>query len=155
MSVMPIKTILVPMDFSASANAALAVASEIAQAFEARIVLLYVVDFEVQWVPAGPAVVPTPVPAAVVRGTRERAQDALDALAAKTPGVRRTLVRAGHTRDEILTAADQAGADLIVMGTHGRRGVANLFVGSVAEYVVRHAEIPVTTVRASGRGRAR
>ncbi len=152
---MPIKTILVPTDFSASANAALACAADLARALEARIVLLHVVDLEVQWVPAGPAVVPTPVPAAVVRGIRERAQTSLDALAAKTPGVRRTVVRAGHARDEILTAAEQAGADLIVMGTHGRRGVAHLFIGSVAEYVVRHAKIPVTTVRASGRGQAR
>lgn len=152
---MPITTILVPTDFSASANAALDWAVGLAHAFEARIVLVHVVDLEVQWVPAGPAVVPTPAPAAVVRGVRERAQAALDALAAKTPSVRRTVVRTGHARDEILKAADQAGADLIVMGTHGRRGVAHLFIGSVAEYVVRHAVIPVTTVRASGRGRAR
>lgn len=152
---MPIKTILVPTDFSTSATAALAWADGVAREFEARIALLHVVDLEVQWVPAGPAVVPTPVPAAVARGIRERAQAALDALAAKTPSVQRTVVRAGHARDEILKAADQAGADLIVMGTHGRRGVAHLFIGSVAEYVVRHATIPVTTVRASGRGRAR
>lgn len=152
---MPTKTILVPTDFSASAAAALAWAGEIARALDARIVLLYVVDFEVQWVPAGPAVVPTPVPAAVVRGARERAQTALDALAAKTPGVRRTVVRTGHTRDEILETADRLGAELIVMGTHSRTGVGHLFVGSVTEYVVRHAKIPVTTVRASGPGRAR
>lgn len=152
---MPIKTILVPTDFSASATAALAWADGLAHAFGARIVLVHVVDLEVQWVPAGPAVVPTPVPAAVARGVRERAQAALDALAGKTPSVQRTVVRTGHARDEILKAADQAGADIIVMGTHGRRGVAHLFIGSVAEYVVRHAAIPVTTVRATGRGRVR
>ncbi|HKX17473.1 MAG TPA: universal stress protein [bacterium] len=152
---MSVKTILVPTDFSACANMALGWADGLAHAFGARIVLVHVVDLEVQWVPAGPAVVPTPVPAAVVRGVRERAQAALDSLAAKTPSVQRTMVRVGHARDEILKAADQAGADLIVMGTHGRSGVAHLFVGSVAEYVVRHAAIPVTTVRASGRSRAR
>jgi len=42
-----------------------------------------------------------------------------------------------------------------VMGTHGRRGVEHLFIGSVAEYVVRHARVPVMTVRAPRGGRAR
>jgi nucleotide-binding universal stress UspA family protein len=152
---MPIQTILVPTDFSDSANAALRWAADLAQPLGARIVLLHVVDLEYQWIPAGPAVVPTPVPAVVVRRIREQARAALDALAAKTPAVRRGLVRDGHARDVILAAADELEADLIVMGTHGRRGVAHLFIGSVAEYVVRHARVPIMTVRAPGRGRAR
>ncbi|MHB8732389.1 MAG: universal stress protein [bacterium] len=152
---MPIQTILVPTDFSSPANAALRLAAELAEALQARIVLLHVVDLEFQWIPAGPAVVPTPVPAPVVRRIREQARASLDALAAKTPAVRRGLVRNGHARDGILAAAGETTADLIVMGTHGRRGVAHLFVGSVAEYVVRHARIPVMTVRGSGRDRAR
>ncbi|HEV2281932.1 MAG TPA: universal stress protein [bacterium] len=152
---MLIQTILVPTDFSDSANAALRWAADLAQALGARIVLLHVVDLEYQWIPAGPAVVPTPVPAVVARRIREQARAALDAIAAKTPAVRRGLVRDGHARDVILAAADELKADFIVMGTHGRRGVAHLFIGSVAEYVVRHARVPVMTVRASGRGRAR
>jgi len=152
---MPIQTILVPTDFSNPAKAALRLAAELAEALQARIVLLHVVDLEFQWIPAGPAVVPAPVPAPVVRRIREQARASLDALAAKTPAVRRGLVRNGHARDGILAAADEITADLIVMGTHGRRGVAHLFVGSVAEYVVRHARIPVMTVRGSGRDRAR
>jgi nucleotide-binding universal stress UspA family protein len=152
---MPIQTILVPTDFSRSAGAALRLAADLAGALGARIVLLHVVDLEFQWIPAGPAVVPTPVPAAVVRRIREQARATLDALAEKTPAVRRALVRTGHARDEILAAADETEADLIVMGTHGRRGVAHLFIGSVAEYVVRHARVPVMTVRRPGRGRAR
>lgn len=154
-SPMRIHTILVPTDFSESANAALGWAADLARAFGARIVLLHVVDLEYQWVPAGPAAVPAPVPAAVGRRIRDQAGASLDALAAKTPGVGRRLLRNGHARDVILSAADAVNANVIVMGTHGRRGVAHLFIGSVAEYVVRHARVPVMTVRASGRGRAR
>ena len=141
-----------PHDFSESADAALGWANDLATAFGAHIVLLHVVDVESQWMPAGPAVVPMSVPAEVVRGIHEHAHTALDAIAAKMPAVRRPLVRSGHTRDVILAAADEIKADIIVMGTHGRRGVQHLFIGSVAEYVVRHAPMPVMTVRAVARG---
>jgi nucleotide-binding universal stress UspA family protein len=49
--------------------------------------------------------------------------------------------------DAILDYARENGVDLIVMGTHGRSGVAHLFMGSVAERVVRMALCPVLTVR--------
>ena len=51
---------------------------------------------------------------------------------------------------EILAQADRWGASLIVMGTHGRHGLAHLILGSVAEGVVRRASVPVLLVRASG-----
>jgi nucleotide-binding universal stress UspA family protein len=50
-------------------------------------------------------------------------------------------------RHEILTAAKDVKADLIVMGTHGRTGLAHLLFGSVAEHVVSHGPVPVFTVR--------
>ena len=53
----------------------------------------------------------------------------------------------GHPRDAILEAAEQGGYGLIVMGTHGRRGLSHLFIGSVAEQVVRRASCPVLTIR--------
>jgi nucleotide-binding universal stress UspA family protein len=145
---MPIRTILVPTDFSDSANAALERANEIAEAFDARIVLLHVVDLHYQLMPSGLLVVPTPIPGNVMRRAEERARAALDALAAKMPRVGRRLVRRGHARDVTLAVAAAIKADLILMGTHGRRGVEHLFIGSVAEYVVRNARVPVTTVRA-------
>jgi universal stress protein A len=152
---MPIRTILVPTDFSDSARAALDWANEIAQAFDARIVLLHVVDLQYQLMPSGLLVVPTPIPQDVVRRAQAQARRALDAMAAKTPAVRQRLVRKGHARDVILAVAGDAKADVIVMGTHGRHGVEHLFVGSVAEYVVRNAPVPVMTVRAPRRGRSR
>ena len=50
--------------------------------------------------------------------------------------------------DIILDAARADGAELIVMGTHGRTGIGRLLVGSVAEHVLRHADCPVVTVHA-------
>jgi len=53
----------------------------------------------------------------------------------------------GDPRDMILRTATELGADMIVMGTHGRRGIPRLVLGSVAEEVVRRATCPVVTVR--------
>ena len=58
-----------------------------------------------------------------------------------------TQIAVGRGDEEILSAATQEGADMIVIGTHGRTGLEKLFVGSIAEKVVRAARIPVLTVR--------
>jgi universal stress protein A len=58
------------------------------------------------------------------------------------------LVRLSAVGDIIVDAARAGGADLIVMGTHGRTGVRRLVLGSVAEHVLRHAECPVVSVHA-------
>ncbi|MFC7211714.1 universal stress protein [Natronoarchaeum sp. GCM10025321] len=60
-----------------------------------------------------------------------------------------TELRHGAPHEEILAAADDAAADAIVMGTHGRTGIDRLLVGSVTERIVRESPIPVTTVRVS------
>ncbi len=52
----------------------------------------------------------------------------------------------GIPKTEILSIADEWSADLIVVGTHGRTGLSHLFLGSVAEYVVRHSKVPVIVV---------
>jgi nucleotide-binding universal stress UspA family protein len=56
-------------------------------------------------------------------------------------------IREGRADDEILTAARAAGADLIAMSTHGRSGLGRLLFGSVAEQVLRHADVPVFLLR--------
>lgn len=52
----------------------------------------------------------------------------------------------GFPKKEIINTANEWGADLIVMGTHGRTGLANMMVGSVTEYVIKHSSIPVMVV---------
>jgi nucleotide-binding universal stress UspA family protein len=57
------------------------------------------------------------------------------------------MLREGITHEEILAEADHTGADMIVMGTHGRTGLAHAILGSTAERVVRAAKVPVVTLR--------
>jgi nucleotide-binding universal stress UspA family protein len=78
------------------------------------------------------------------------ADDTLDQLvaAAKSKGIAaEKRVLAGDAEDVIVDAARDADADLIVMGTHGRRGISRVFLGSVAARVVASAPCPVLTVR--------
>ena len=69
---------------------------------------------------------------------------------ARTEGVEaRALLLSGFADEAIIEAAEQQGADLIVMGTHGRRGAARFFLGSVASRVISMAPCPVMTVRSA------
>jgi len=147
----PIRTILVPTDFSEGAGRALDWARTLARAFGAKIVLLHVVDLAVEWTPVGGlGSIPTAAPAEFVERFTNDARAARDAMAQDTPQMTQRLLRKGHPREVILDVAPEVGADVIVMGTHGRRGFSHLFVGSVAEHGVRHATVPVWTVRAPG-----
>jgi universal stress protein A len=62
------------------------------------------------------------------------------------------LVWEGDPGDAIVAAADSEKADLIVIGSHGRSGVSRFFIGSVSDYVVRHAHCPVMVVRGNPDG---
>ncbi len=143
-----IRTILVPTDFSEGAARALAWARALARAFGAEIVLLHVVDLAVAWMPVGGlGSMPAPIPPEFVERLTKDVQTALDATARDAVEVTRRQLRNGHPREVILDVAREVRADVIVMGTHGRRGFSHLFIGSVAEHVVRHARVPVWTVR--------
>ena len=146
------KTILVPHDFSASANHAAALARDEAKHHNARVVLLHVVELPHQVTP-DTVIVPdaTGAPITVrdyaVSSADEHLAD-LVARLAKDGLAATSAVRVGVPVDEILRFADAEKADLIVIGTHGRTGLAHLLLGSVAERVVRGAKVPVLTVRA-------
>ena len=64
-----------------------------------------------------------------------------------------TLVISGDPAERVLETARGLAADLIVMGTHGRKGLSRLVLGSVAERVVRESPVPVLTVRATAAAR--
>jgi nucleotide-binding universal stress UspA family protein len=67
---------------------------------------------------------------------------------AKAAGVDATfLVWEGEAGDAIVAAADAENADLIVVGSHGRSGVSRFLIGSVSDYVIRHAHCPVMVIR--------
>jgi nucleotide-binding universal stress UspA family protein len=145
------KTILVPHDFSASANHATAIARDEARAHGGTLVLLHVIELPYQLAPDAVIVPPsTGAPISVKQYAIESAeahlQDLADRLAAD--GVTaRSVVVFGTPVDEINRAVDTEHADLVVMGTHGRTGFRHLVAGSVAERVVRSSKVPVLTIR--------
>jgi universal stress protein A len=141
-----IKTILVPVDFSECSAKALKYAIPFAQQHGASITLVYVVG--------------TPAYAANEYGSLEFArleedlkrngEKELGALVKRetVPNVRmNSMVRCGAASDEIVKAANELSAELIIISTHGRTGLKHAFLGSVAEHVVRNAHCPVLVVR--------
>ena len=71
---------------------------------------------------------------------------------AKAAGANSTfLIWEGEAGEAIIGAADSENADMIVVGSHGRSGVSRFFIGSVSDYVVRHAHCPVMVVRGTAR----
>lgn len=138
---LPLKTILHPTDFSASAEHALEIARALARDHGARLVLLAA--------PAPPLpTVELYVPEAELTELIEESKQRLATAAAQiTEAPVETRVVVGDPGRMIVTVAQDCGADLIVMGTHGRTGVARLLLGSIAEYVLRHAPCPVLTVK--------
>ncbi|MCC6554853.1 MAG: universal stress protein [Polyangiaceae bacterium] len=138
------ETILVPVDFEPASMKAIELAKELAGKTGGEVVLLHVYQLPVYTYPGlEPALLPgfhAEVSAAAAR--------AVEQLSAQTGGLR-ALLREGDPASEILAAATEHKATMIVMGTHGRRGIAHLFLGSVAEKVIRKASVPVLTVRAA------
>jgi nucleotide-binding universal stress UspA family protein len=79
----------------------------------------------------------------------KQAEAALREVAARlTPGAAVAVLLGNHVPSGILATANAWPADLIVMGTHGRSGMKRLVMGSVADYLIRHARCPVVTMRA-------
>lgn len=135
------KRIVVGVDFNEPSLAALAYARSLATAFGSSISLVHVIQ--------PPA---TEVYAYSKELVDKWEQSAYDRLWELLPAAERTErggraeVRIGSAVEEILSFAEERTADLIVLGTHGRGPIGHLFLGSVAERVVRRARCPVLTV---------
>ncbi|WP_338738816.1 universal stress protein [Haloplanus salilacus] len=137
------ETILLPVDGSAGAAAATEHAVDLAKAHGATLHVLYVVD--VRMSPIGTDASHADVMELVEASTERPTADALDR--AETAGVEAVeVIRHGVPSQRIGEYADAEDVDLIVMGTHGRTGVAHVVLGSVADRVVRTADTPVLTV---------
>ena len=144
---MTISRILVPTDFSADADAAFKYALGLARKFDAHVHLLHVVED-----PLAAGVWSSEVYTAEIAGLQVNlVRDAEQRLRGSVPddaGTVSTEVRTGPAAKQIIETAGNTQADLIVMGTRGRTGVAHVIMGSVAERVVRLAPCPVLTLRA-------
>lgn len=156
-----VNRILVPVDFSTCSKAGLEYAARLGQTFDAMLDVLHVfLSPSYSWPVVGEAIVPLPGESTTLADSGiPRAERELERLLFETgqrvscgPKMRgvkaRSRVEVGDACEIILQTAVQGEHDLIVMGTHGRRGLSHLLMGSVAEQVVRRATCPVLTIRA-------
>jgi nucleotide-binding universal stress UspA family protein len=137
--------ILFATDLDASSAGALKVALDMASSMKAELSVLHVCELG-----GSTAAVMCEAGGDLASPLVDEAQRALERLLerADQDGVHpRAVVRLGSAWQEIVAAAQEQGADLIVMGTHGRRGLAHVLLGSVAEKVVQTSPVPVLTVR--------
>ncbi len=140
------KTILVPTDLSEGAEEALTYACEIASRFGATVHLLNVIGIPALGVPELGVALTSSMIDSMVRDNQVALEKLADSKRHLAP-IGEVLLRTGDARDLINQAAKELSADLIVMGTHGRRGFARALLGSITESVVRTAPCPVLTVR--------
>ena len=144
------KRILVAVDGSAASTKGLREALRLAKAAGAKLCILHVVDEFYAFAGydgLGPTADLVPLFREGGRKVLDKAKRAADAARVRATVVLREMI-GGPAAGPIVREARKQRADLIVLGTHGRRGVRRLVLGSDAEQVVRSASVPVLLVRA-------
>ncbi len=143
---MSFQRVLIALDLSPISTHGMDVGVDLAKALGAQIGLVHVVDPKLASAPEGG------VPASVIFDElREEGRRLLKAASHRVgddPPPWEYLVEGNPSR-EIIKAATEWKADLLVLGTHGRSGISRAFLGSTAEAVLRHSQIPVLAVRAA------
>lgn len=134
--------VLIAVDFDDASRRAIELGKELAKALGADVTLVHVYHMPIY---TYPGLEPTILPGFYTE-VNTAAKRALEKLAAEV-GVGRSILREGDPATEIIAAAEDVGAAMIVVGTHGRRGITHALLGSVAEKVVRSSNVPVVTVR--------
>jgi len=142
--------ILVPVDGSATASRGLVEAITLAKTLKASIRLIHVVT--------GVPALPPPVSAPPVQAIRDQLRsngecilhDVMTTVRAAGVAVDSRLIEAlgAEAGERIIEEATAWPADLIVCGTHGRRGLRRILMGSDAEYILRHSLVPILMIRA-------
>ncbi len=141
-----IKKIICALDLSQHSKLVAEYAVTMAKAFDAEVIAVYAAPALTQYV--GFHVPPSSIEnfvGEIISGAEKTMQEF---VAEHFVGVKATgKVVNGYAAEEILTMVENSGADLIIMGTHGRKGIDRILFGSVAEKVVKSSTIPVMTVR--------
>ena len=142
--------VLLPTDGSDFANAALKRGAEFAKSIDARITIVYVTPPSDV---SAPAEVVMAYPAEDVKRSMEKAAtETLDAAKAVAASVFDGSCEAVHIAEQhpaegVLSAAEKQGCDIVVLGSHGRRCLSNLFLGSTAQEILTRAHLPVLVLR--------
>jgi nucleotide-binding universal stress UspA family protein len=139
-----IRTILHPTDFSERSQAAFQVACALARDHGARLNVLHVREIPViAYGEFGQLPMELEPPEAI----RAKLDKLISLRCADADVTIEHIVKTGDPAIEILSTAEETHSDMIVIGTHGRTGLARLLMGSVAERVVRKAQCPVLTIK--------
>jgi nucleotide-binding universal stress UspA family protein len=142
------KRILVPVDGSGASLRAVDKAVVLAQAFNGRIDLVNVIDaYPFVGIGADFAYGQNQYLAAATASANQALARAEAAVAAGGVPCQRKIIEAHVVHEGILEAVEALGADLIVMGSHGRHGFQKLLLGSTTQRVLSHADLPVLVVR--------
>lgn len=145
--------VLISTDFSEAAAKALPYAISLAQEYGAELHIVHVVEdslYYAQFVYDGAPFDPTVLIEGLVEDRKKKLAEVLKQIPA---GVKaQTHLRRGVVATEIIAAAKDSDADVVVIATHGRTGFKHLIFGSVAERVVRECPCPVLTVREKAHG---
>ncbi len=142
----PIKKILAPIDFIEPSSPSIAYAVGLAEKLGATVTLVHAYPIPVYGFSDG-AIITSPEAASEIATAAQKQLDAAVRLASKSGVTVTGILSNGEAAREIVRVAEAENADLIVMGTHGRRGLPRALLGSVAESVVRTSPVPVLTVR--------
>jgi universal stress protein A len=148
-----LKKVLCPVDLSEPASSAAEEAAALAKSLGAELLLLHVMG-EPALAVGDPLMAPAELSSYALPALAEEYRVEMDRrLSTLSEKMRAlgvpvsTLLVRGSTHEAIVDTADSEHADLIVMGTHARKGLSHLLLGSVAERVVRTAKVPVMTLR--------
>jgi nucleotide-binding universal stress UspA family protein len=139
------KHLLVPVDFGEPSQQALDTAIDFARRFDAQLTLLHVYEIPA-YVYSGIGYATTDLFGPIENAARAMLTKVVGEVRAKVPGAKAEM-RRGVPAFEILEAITELHPDLVVMATHGRKGVTHALLGSVAEKIVRLSPVPVLTMR--------
>jgi nucleotide-binding universal stress UspA family protein len=144
-----IKQILVATDFGAASDNALRYGEALAREFGARLHVLHAAPnvFATSMDGYGYAAIPPQVQEDLEKAARRQMDERVNDEDRRELGATTTIVVHNSPAIAIIDYAKQNGIDLIIVGTHGRGAVAHVFLGNVAERIVRSAPCPVLTVR--------
>ena len=143
---MEIKKILFPLDLTENSSKVLPYVLSISEKYNSQVYLLHVVQDLNKW---GKLYVPHPSMDKFQNEANEGVKKAMDKLCEKElqscPNFQKRVV-SGDAVNEILKVIESEGIDLLIMGTHGRKGLEHVIFGSVAENVVKKSPVPVLTI---------
>jgi nucleotide-binding universal stress UspA family protein len=142
------KTILVPCDFSQTALHAFSFALDVAERSEAVIHLVHVIDvptvYDAAFVPAAP--IDTILYSALEAKAEEEFRKIIDKHRSSGIHIEAKLTY-GAPETALLDYIQAVGVDVVIMGSHGARGLRELLIGSTAEKIIRHASVPVMVIK--------